>query len=111
MNGKGTKVKDVSIDDAALTVWLTDGRVVSAPLVWYPSLLDASPAERKRWQRSGAGYGIHWPALDYDLSVAGMLEGRKEHPNALRFVREARATRQSSRKARARRKITRPVAA
>lgn len=111
MNGKGTKVKDVSIDDAALTVWLSDGRVVSTPLDWYPSLLDASRAERKRWKRSGAGYGIHWPALDYDLSVAGMLEGRKEHPNALRLVREVRANRQGSTRVRSRRKVTRPVAA
>lgn len=111
MNGKGTKVKDVFIDDTALTVWLTDGRVVSTPLDWYPSLLGASRAERKRWQRSGAGYGIHWPALDYDLSVAGMLEGRKEHPNALRFVREARANHRGSRRARSRRNLPRPVAA
>ena len=91
MTGKNTKIKAVSTDDSQLTLWLDDGRVVSAPLSWYPSLAEASPAERKIWQPSGAGHGIHWPALDYDLSVEGILEGRKEHPNALRYTREARA--------------------
>ena len=91
MNGKRAKIKTVSTDDRKLTLWLGDGRIVSAPLSWYPSLAEASPAERKNWQTSGAGHGVHWPALDYDLSVEGILEGRKEHPNALRYTREARA--------------------
>src|SRR5471030_1972502 len=90
MNGINAKVKAVSTGDRKLTVWLDDGRIVSAPLSWYPSLLEATPAERKAWQPSGAGRGIHWPALDYELSVDGILEGRKEHPNALRYSREAR---------------------
>ena len=99
MTGKNAKIKAVSTDDDQLTLWLDDGRVVSAPLSWYPSLVAASPAERKIWQPSGAGRGIHWPALDYDLSVEGILEGRKEHPNALRYTREARAKNRPTRAA------------
>lgn len=95
MNGTNAKVKALSTGRRRLTLWLDDGRVVSAPLSWYPSLAEASPVERKIWRLSGAGQGVHWPSLDYDLSIAGILEGRKEHPNALRFTREARARVQS----------------
>ena len=107
MNGKPAKIKAVSTDDRQLTLWLDDGRVVSAPLSWYPSLVEASPAERKLWRPSGGGCGIHWPALDYDLNVEGILEGRKEHPNALRFTREFRAKNRSTRES-VRRKRARP---
>ena len=90
MNGTNAKIRALSTERRQLTFWLDDGRVVSAPLSWYPSLVEASPAERKLWRLVGAGQGIHWPALDYDLSLEGILKGRKEHPNALRFSREAR---------------------
>jgi hypothetical protein len=113
MNGTSVKVKAVSTEGHQLTLWLDDGRVVSAPLSWYPSLVEASPAERKIWRVVGAGQGIHWPALDYDLSVEGLLAGRKEHPNALRYTREARAGNQQARKAAARPKSShqrRPLA-
>jgi hypothetical protein len=107
MNGKDVKVKAVSTDDHLLTVWLSDGRVVSAPLRWYPSLVTATRQERAVWQPSGAGRGIHWPALDYDLSVEGIIAGKKEHPNALRYTRETRAKNQLTRKLSARPK--RPI--
>jgi hypothetical protein len=45
------------------------------PLVWYPRLLDASSEQRQNWQVSAAGYGIHWPDIDEDLSTAGLLRG------------------------------------
>ena len=54
---------------------LADGRTISAPLAWYPRLLHATPVEREDWQIAGAGFGIHWPSLDEDLSVAGLLRG------------------------------------
>ena len=97
MNSKTAKVKAVSTDDEFLTVWLDDGRVVSAPLKWYPSLAAASPEERGIWRASGAGHGIHWPALDYDLSVEGLMAGRREHPNARRSVNETRAKNRQTR--------------
>jgi hypothetical protein len=86
MSGSNAKIKSVQVDEALLTVWLDDGRIVSVPLAWYPSLVAATPAVRKAWQPSGAGRAVHGPALDYDLSIEGLLAGRKEHPNALRYV-------------------------
>ncbi len=59
----------------ALVVHLEDGRSISAPLEWFPRLRDASEADRNRWRLIGRGVGIHWEALDEDLSVRGLLEG------------------------------------
>lgn len=69
------RVRDVRIDDETLTVALMDGRTISAPLAWFPRLLDATPAQRANWELAGAGYGIHWPDLDEDLSTEGLLRG------------------------------------
>ena len=71
----GEKIKAVRIDEDTLTVDLADGRTVSTPLVWYPRLLHATPEQRKNFTISGAGFGIHWPDIDEDLSVHGMLAG------------------------------------
>ena len=65
----------VTITDEHLTVELRDGRVISTPLIWYPRLHDASPGDRAVWEWIGSGSGIHWPLLDEDLSIKGMLEG------------------------------------
>ncbi len=51
-----------------------DGRIISAPLAWYPRLMNASEAERSYW-KIGGGYGIHWPDVDEDLSTEGLLRG------------------------------------
>jgi Protein of unknown function (DUF2442) len=59
---------DVSCSDDAFSVTLTDGRVVSVPLVWFPRLADASPRQRSRWELIGGGIGIHWEAIDEDIS-------------------------------------------
>lgn len=67
------RVKDVRITDDTLSVDLMDGRTITVPLAWYPRLAKASPAERARWEVSGAGYGIHWPQIDEDLSTEGLL--------------------------------------
>lgn len=69
------RVRDVRIDADTLTVALMDGRTISVPLAWFPRLLDATPAQRARWESAGAGYGIHWPDLDEDLSTEGLLRG------------------------------------
>ncbi len=71
----GERVKDVRFTGDLLVVDLLDGRTISVPLAWYPRLLHASPAQRAKWERSGGGFGIHWPELDEDLSTAGMLRG------------------------------------
>lgn len=98
MNSKPAKITDVSTEAGLLTVWLNDGRILSLPLAWYPSLASATPEERAVWQTNGAGRGVHWPALDYDLSVEGLCEGRHEHPSALRYVQKTRALNQTTQK-------------
>jgi hypothetical protein len=71
----GERVKDIHFSEDTISVDLADGRTISAPLVWYPRLLHASAQQREHWQISGAGYCIHWPDLDEDLSVQGLLQG------------------------------------
>ena len=68
-------VKKVRVTDDALIVELRDGRAVSVPLHWYPRLAEGTAAERRRWELIGPGLGIHWPALDEDISVDGLLRG------------------------------------
>jgi hypothetical protein len=86
----GERVKDVHFMEDAMAVDLIDGRTIVVPLVWYPRLLDATPEQRQNWKVGGAGYGIHWPDVDEDLSTAGLLRGAPAAPEALRL-----ATRQS----------------
>lgn len=69
------RVKDVTFDEDSIAVSLMDGRVISVPLVWYPRLLNATPEQREEWEICGGGYGLHWEAIDEDLSTAGMLRG------------------------------------
>ena len=68
--------QDVSVTDDMLEIRLTDGRTISAPLAWYPRLQHGSAAERGDWRLIGRGEGIHWPALDEDISVANVLAGK-----------------------------------
>ena len=69
------RVAGVSFDEERLVVDLMDGRTIAVPLAWYPRLQSASPEQRARWELAGAGYGIHWPDIDEDLSVEGLLRG------------------------------------
>lgn len=69
------RVSDVRFDETRLIVDLADGRTIITPLVWYPRLLNATAEERRTWEIAGAGYGIHWPTIDEDLSTEGMLRG------------------------------------
>ena len=71
----GERILDVRVDENLLTVDLADGRTIAVPLVWFPRLLDATPAQRANWQLAGGGFGIHWPDVDEDLSSAGLLRG------------------------------------
>lgn len=66
---------DVGIDDDNLTVDLADGRRLTVPLAWFPRLLHASVDQRRNWRLLGDGQGIHWPDIDEDLSVSGLLRG------------------------------------
>ena len=75
---------DLSVSDDALRVFLRDGREVVVPLVWFPRLLQASAADRDTWELLGDGEGVHWPGLDEDISVRGLLLGwgSKERPDS-----------------------------
>lgn len=66
---------DLSLTDDDLTVELVDGRKVSVPLAWFSRLLHATPVQRSNWRIIGDGQGIHWPDVDEDLSVSGLLRG------------------------------------
>ena len=66
----------VEVGEDTLTVELDDGRTIAAPLAWYPRLAHASAEERGAWRLLGGGRGIHWPALDEDISVANLLAGQ-----------------------------------
>jgi hypothetical protein len=69
------RARTVEIDDDEIRVDLVDGRRVCVPLTWFPRLLHARQADRENWELLGDGEGIHWPSLDEDLSVAGLLRG------------------------------------
>ena len=70
-----TRVRTVALTEHDLVVGLMDGRTISVPLAWYPRLSEGSPDQRAHWEICGGGYGIHWPDLDEDLSIEGMLHG------------------------------------
>ena len=65
----------VRVTHDSLVVELRDGRTVSAPLGWFPRLAEGRPSERRKWELIGSGTGIHWPALDEDISVEDLLLG------------------------------------
>ncbi|QEG33269.1 DUF2442 domain-containing protein [Bythopirellula goksoeyrii] len=67
----------IEISEESLTVTLDDGRALSVPLAWYPRLLAGSQQERENCKLIGDGEGIHWPALDEDISIEGLLAGRR----------------------------------
>ena len=71
-----TSAKAVRFDDDSMWVHLDDGRVISVPLAWFPRLLMATPEQRSRVELSPCG--IHWEALDEDISVDGLLAGRRD---------------------------------
>jgi len=75
------------ITDDTLTVELDDGRTVSVPTAWYPRLLHASKEEKNNWRLIGKGLGIHWAAIDEDISVEGLLAGRPSGESQSSFKR------------------------
>jgi hypothetical protein len=67
--------KTIAFDDEMMHVHLTDGRIVSVPLIWFPLLRDATPEQRAQYEIGGGGTSLHWPEIDEDLSVAGLMAG------------------------------------
>jgi len=67
--------KPLEFDEDVMRVVFTDGRVLSVPLEWFPVLHRASPEQLKHYEIDGGGVSLHWPELDEDLSVAGLMAG------------------------------------
>lgn len=92
------RVRDVRVSEDTLTVDLMDGRTISVPLLWYPRLLRGTPKQWSNWKTCAAGYGIHWPDLDEDLSTEGLLRGAPAPAGSTRpsknYARRRRNTRQ-----------------
>lgn len=82
MATSGTELREalaqsLTVSDEALAVDLADGRTITVPLAWFPRLAHGTAAERANWRLIAGGEGIHWPDLDEDLSVEGLLAGRR----------------------------------
>ena len=71
-----SRATSVATTDDSLVVDLSDGRTISVPLGWFPRLTHGTAKERANWQLIGDGVGIHWPDLDEDISVEGLIAGR-----------------------------------
>ncbi len=85
---------DVKVTEDELSVLLEDGRTLVVPLAWYPRLFHSSQRQRARWRLIGRGVGIHWPAIDEDIGVEGLLAGRRSGESQTSFKRwlEARVS-------------------
>lgn len=69
------RIKEITIDDEAITAYLVDGRKVSVPLAWSWRLSEATREQRAHYEIIGDGQGVHWPDIDEDISAEGMLYG------------------------------------
>ncbi len=82
-----TRIANVTITDDTLAVDLEDGRTIAVPIGWYPRLAHATLDERENFVISGAGYGIHWPDLDEDIGVEGLILGKKSAESPTSYER------------------------
>ena len=90
------RIRDVQVTEDEITAYLDDGRVISVPLAWSWRLSEATPEERANFRLVGAGRGIHWPDVDEDISVDGMLQGtpaRRPRSRPESVVRDAETKR------------------
>ncbi len=77
----------VTVTEDSLVVDLADGRTLSAPLAWFPRLSHGTLKERNHWRLIGGGEGVHWPDLDEDISVEGLLAGKGSGESQRSFKR------------------------
>jgi hypothetical protein len=91
---QGARAQSVSVSEDSLCVDLIDGRTILTPLVWYPRLWYGTPDERNNFEIIDDGALVSWPDLDEDLSIAGILAGRRsgESPQSLKRWLAGRAT-------------------
>jgi Protein of unknown function (DUF2442) len=69
------RIARITVTDEVITAELLDGRAISVPLVWSWRLSEATPEQRSHYELIGDGLGVHWPDVDEDISVDGMLHG------------------------------------
>src|SRR6266487_2660525 len=81
------RIISVTVTDDTVSVDLEDGRTIAVPIGWYPRLAYGTPEERANVQIASAGYGLHWPDLDEDIGVDGLLLGKKSTESAASFAR------------------------
>ena len=95
MNGIGSagiipqlaRIMNVTVTDDTLSVDLEDGRSISVPIGWYPRLSHGTTQQRANFRISGAGYGLHWPDLDEDIGVEGLILGKRSTESPASFDR------------------------
>ncbi len=96
------RIEKVWVTDDEIVAQLSDGRVISVPLVWSWRLSEATPAQRANWRLIGTGQGVHWPEVDEDLSAEGMLYGVPEYrPPSVAAGHKEALRRKPAKKARA----------
>jgi Protein of unknown function (DUF2442) len=76
-----TSAQTIHFDDETLWVELSDSRTIGVPLAWFPRLLNATPSQREDYYISPSGEGLHWDALDEDISVPALMAGRGDMTN------------------------------
>jgi uncharacterized protein DUF2442 len=86
---------DVTCSIHSLSVVLGDGRTISVPLAWFPRLLEATPKQRTKWELIGGGIGIHWEAIDEDISVASLLQPENFMPLSNKRIQPTRGKRRA----------------
>ena len=91
------RASSIHVTDSELVVELEDGRTIVAAIGWYPRLANGTPQERNDIKIMGGGIGIHWPQLDEDISVAGLLAGRKAGESAASLNRWRKKRRSAAR--------------
>lgn len=86
-NLSSARAQSVAVTEDTLSVDLTDGRTISVPLAWYPRLAHGTPEERDNWRINSAGWSVHWPDLDENVSVKGLLIGNPSMESGRSFKR------------------------
>ncbi len=98
----------VTVTEDTLSVDLSDGRTISAPLAWFPRLFHATMKERRNWRLIGRGHGVHWEDIDEDISVEGLIAGKPsgETQNSFKKWLDERTSRQTPRPTQLRTAVT-----
>lgn len=92
------RVTGVSVTDDTLSVDLEDGRTISVPIGWYPRLAYGTSAERTNVKISGAGFGLHWPELDEDVGIEGILLGKRSNESPQSFEKWLQTRKQGNKR-------------